>query len=106
MNPISLHKTPNPDCAELTNMAEKELAAFFSAITALFGSEKAGYAADAWLRELDAVNNVPASARDWRSITVKVATQLANRLNPATKRQQAVRRNNICVFSSQVPQAS
>jgi hypothetical protein len=108
MNPTSYRKTPgtpNPDCVEVTNMAEKELAAFFGAVTSLFGSEQAGYAADDWLNELDKMNGVPASARDWRSITANVTARLVIRLKRSTQRTHS-HGETICMFLSEVPLAS
>jgi hypothetical protein len=54
-------------------MAERELAAFFNAVKQLFGSRQATLSAEDWLHELMAVNGMPASAREWRVFTVKVA---------------------------------
>lgn len=51
MNPLTSHKSrnqPDPDCADLIAVAEKELAAFFSAVAELFGSEQARRAAGDW----------------------------------------------------------
>jgi len=58
-------------------MAERELTAFFHAVTQLFGPEQAKLSAEDWLRELTGIDRLPASIRDWRSISVKVAARLA-----------------------------
>jgi hypothetical protein len=71
----------NVTCANLITMAEQELAAFFGAVTKLFGSHQAGVWAEDWLRELTAVNVLPTSACEWRLLTVKVVTRLAPRVN-------------------------
>ena len=63
------------------NMAERELSAFFTAVTELFGSEQAEVSAEDWLRELIACNDLPASAREWRTLTVSAAVRLAGRVN-------------------------
>ena len=63
-------------------VAEQELTAFFSAVTEMFGSEQAEHSACDWLRELEAVHHLPASTREWRLITIKVATRVANRVAP------------------------
>jgi len=110
MNPLARNKpskNPKPDCADLMRMAEQELAAFFSAVTELFGSEQAEHSAEDWLLELEEINDLPASTREWRLLTAKVATRLASRVNASSlsTEGQALRRKKICVFSSQVPQA-
>jgi len=84
MNQVALSKPAkkhDPDCAELMTMAEQELAAFFSAVKELFGSEQAKLSAEDWLRELAAINCLPASTREWRSLTVNVSTRLARRVH-------------------------
>ena len=45
-------------------MAEHELAAFFGAVTELFGSEQAGLSAENWLEEFLASETLPAATRD------------------------------------------
>ena len=86
MNPLTLNKPPkntDPDCAGLMTMAERELAAFFSAVRELFGSELAKHSAEDWLNELETADGLPASTREWRLITAKVARRLASRVVPA-----------------------
>jgi hypothetical protein len=81
MNQLCVDERPinrNPACSDQT-MAERELAAFFSAVTELFGSEQARLSAEDWLHELAAMNSLPASTRDWRRITVEAAKRLARR---------------------------
>ncbi len=65
-------------------MAERELSAFFNAVTRVFGSEQAELSAEDWLRELAEIDGLPASAREWRSITAKVSTRLASRVNASS----------------------
>jgi hypothetical protein len=60
-------------------MAERELSAFFKAITQSFGSEQAEISAEDWLQELIEVDGLPASAREWRLISAKASTWLASR---------------------------
>ncbi len=74
-------KNEDPGCSDIMKMAERELAAFFHAVTELFGSEQAQASAEDWLSELKATSNLPASTRQWRLFTVKVLARLANRLN-------------------------
>jgi hypothetical protein len=65
-------------------MAQRELAAFLSALREQFGSEQAKLSAEDWLQELAAMGNLPFSARQWRGITVSVLARLANRLNASS----------------------
>ena len=69
-------------CAELLNMAQRELAAFFRAATELFGAEQAELSAEDWLHEVEVGAALPASIREWRQLTIKVIAQLAQRCNP------------------------
>ncbi len=80
MNSLARYKpSNNPDdpCPGLMTMAERELSAFFNAITQLFGLEQAQLAAEDWLHELVETDGLPTSAREWRLITVKVSTRLS-----------------------------
>jgi len=81
MNPLARHKpskSSNHSCSDLTTMAERELSAFFNAVTQLFGSEQAELSAEDWLQELIEIDGLPTSARGWRLITAKVSTRLAS----------------------------
>ena len=87
MNPVARYKPPtnfNPGCTDLMMMAELELSAFFNAVTELFGSEQAEISAEDWLRELIEIDGLPASTREWRLITARVSTRLANRVNASS----------------------
>jgi len=77
-------KDANLDCADFMTMAERELAAFFSAVTELFGSEQAEHSADDWLHELVKIDGLPASTREWRLITARASTRLANHVNASS----------------------
>jgi len=84
MNPFLRHKptkNSNHPCPDLTTMADRELSAFFNAITQMFGSEQAELSAEDWLHELIEIDDLPTSAREWRSITEKVSTRLASRVS-------------------------
>lgn len=59
--------------ARLMGNAERELAAFFAAVTGLFGSEHATLAATGWLERLEKMKDLPASFHEWRSLTIEVA---------------------------------
>lgn len=64
-------------------MAERELAAFLNAVTRSFGPEERELSAEDWLQELNKTERLPASTREWRSITAKASTRLAGRVNPS-----------------------
>ena len=87
MNPLARYKPPkksNSPCADLMTMAERELSAFFDAVSQLFGSEQAQLSAEDWLHELIEIDGLPTSARDWRLITAKVSTRLAGRVRTSS----------------------
>jgi hypothetical protein len=85
MNQFAIPKQPrNPDCADSMSLAERELSAFFNAVTQLFGSEQADLAAEDWLHELIEIDCLPASAREWRLITAKVSTRLPGGVNASS----------------------
>jgi hypothetical protein len=87
MNPLARYKpskNSNPPCADLIAMAERELSAFFNAVTQSFGSEQAELSAEDWLQELIEIDGLPASTREWRLITAKVSTRLARRVNASS----------------------
>jgi hypothetical protein len=87
MNPLARDKTStnsNSGCADLMTMAERELSAFFSAITQLYGSEQAELSAEDWLHELIEIDGRPASTREWRLITAKVSTRLPAGVNASS----------------------
>ena len=87
MNSLAGYKpseNSNPRCADLMTMAERELSAFFNAVTQLFGSEQAELSAEDWLQELIEIDALPASAREWRSITAKVSTRLPSGVNASS----------------------
>jgi len=74
----------NPACIEVMTMAERELSAFFNAVTQLFGSEQAELSAEDWLQELIEIDGLPTSVPKWRSITAKVSTRLASRVRASS----------------------
>jgi hypothetical protein len=87
MNPLARYEpstNSNAGCADLTTMAERELSAFFRAVTELFGLEQAELSAKDWLHELTATDALPTSAHEWRLLTAKVSTRLAGRLNASS----------------------
>ena len=82
MNPLARYelKNSNHPCPDLATMAERELSAFFNAITQLFGAEQAELSAEDWLRELTEIDDLPTSTREWRLITAKASTRIASRV--------------------------
>ena len=70
----------DPHCADFMTMAERELSAFFHAVTQLFGAEQAERSAEDWLHELSEIGALPSSTREWRSITTKASGKLAARV--------------------------
>ena len=74
----------NPACIEVMTMAERELSAFFNAVTQLFGPEQADLSAEDWLHELIKIDGLPASTREWRFITAQASTRLARRLSASS----------------------
>lgn len=84
MNQLTVDKPRNnhdPHCPGVMAIAERELAAFFRAVTELFGSELAELSVEEWLEELAATNGLPSSAREWRHISLKICKRLATRLS-------------------------
>jgi hypothetical protein len=83
--PIPLYDWKNshsPADADLMVIAERELGAFIRAVTELFGPEQARLAAEDWVDELELMDALPGpTRRDWGSVTVAAAAQLARRLN-------------------------
>jgi len=87
MNPRARYElsiNSNSGCADLMTMAERELSAFFNAVTQLFGSEQAELSAEDWLQELIEIDDLPTSVPKWRSITAKVSTRLASRVRASS----------------------
>jgi hypothetical protein len=72
----------NSICKEQTQMAERELWAFISAVKELFGPNQAQLSAVDWLDESELMDIQPGStSRDWRAVTIAASARLANRLN-------------------------
>ena len=71
---------------EQTHLAERELSAFISAVTKLYGPEQARISAEDWLEESELMDSPPRSEeRDWRAVTIAASARLANRVKvPAT----------------------
>ena len=72
----------NSICIEQTQMAERELSAFISAVKEFLGPEQAQLSAVDWLDELELMASHPgATSRHWRAVTIAASVRLANRLN-------------------------
>jgi hypothetical protein len=71
----------NSSCTGLMSTAERELGAFISAVTELYGPEQAQISAGDWLDELESMDGRREFAsRELRLITIAAAARLANRL--------------------------
>ena len=80
-----LTNSDSPAFAKLMTMAERELGAFISVVTELFGSEQAKLAAEDWLDEFVLMETLPGlTSRDWRLITIAASARLANRVNASS----------------------
>ena len=78
-------------CREQILMAERELSAFVSAVTELFGPEQAKLSAHDWLEESELTDSPPRStSRDWRAVTITASARLANRLTVAIHQRTLV----------------
>ena len=87
MNSLARYKpSQNSDsgCTDLMTMAERELSAFFNAVTEVFGAEQAEISAEDWLQEVIDIDGLPASTREWRLITAKASTRLASRVSASS----------------------
>ena len=69
-------------------LAERELSAFVTAVTELFGSEQAEASAEEWFRELMASDDFPATTREWRTVTITAAAKLAIRVDASAYQQR------------------
>jgi hypothetical protein len=88
MNSLARYKpSQNSDsrCTDLTMMAERELSAFFNAVTEVFGTEQAEISAEDWLREVIEIDGLPASAREWQLITARASARLASRVSASSR---------------------
>ena len=71
----------SPAYSELVRRTERELGAFISAVTELYGAEQARLSAIDWLDQFECINDASGSTtHDWRLVTVRAAVCLVNRL--------------------------
>jgi hypothetical protein len=76
---------------EQTHLAERELSAFISAVTQMFGTEQARASTEDWLEESELMDGPPRSAnRNWRSVTIAASARLASRVDAAQHRQKCI----------------
>ncbi len=76
--------------AEQLQCAGRELAAFISAVTRLYGAEQARISAEDWLNEAQEMTGSPRPAgRNFRAVTIAASALLAERLNQARSPTQA-----------------
>jgi hypothetical protein len=81
---------PSGGYADEVQCADRELAAFISAVTKLYGAEQARISAKDWLDEAQEMDGVQRSARrNWRAVTIAASALLANRLNQSRRRTRA-----------------
>ncbi len=75
--------------SELVVTAERELAAYYTAISATYGLEEAMQAAHDWIEELEradkeklkcAPRHIAGALPNWRSVTISAAHRLASRV--------------------------
>jgi len=73
-----------------SHLAERELAAFISAVTKLFGPEQARTSTEDWLDEAELINGLARrNGEDWRSVTIAAPARLANRIDTRHYRQKS-----------------
>lgn len=90
----------NPIDGELKTMAERELSSFFRTVTELYGSEQAEASTEDWLRELMARNDLPVSAREWRTLTIAAGAKLASRVNASAQSPTCPQRSSVSCAAS------
>ena len=74
----------NSTYSDQMHLAERELSAFISAVTELFGPEQAKLSTEDWLDESELMDSPPRStSRDWRAVTVAASARVAGRLAAA-----------------------
>jgi hypothetical protein len=71
----------NANCACWTRMAERELSAFMSPVTELYGPAQARIAAEDWIDTFESMGEpFGFTTGEWRKITIGAASRLAARL--------------------------
>ena len=100
LNIVETGNQPQAEC-NLFMSAMKELAAFFTAIDNLFGTEQARRSALNWIEELESIDwQVEDSMPNWRQATV-AASALLN-TSHCTKVSQSGSRRNAPTFPPEI----
>jgi len=85
VKPSTSNSNRKSNVGDLTAAAERELGAFVSAVTDLYGVDQARIASEDWILALEMMDVVPElSNRSWRTLTIISASRLAERLNPVS----------------------
>jgi hypothetical protein len=81
--PVTSNSNRKSNVSDLTAAAERELGAFVSAVTDLYGGAQARLAAEDWILALEMMDVAPElPSHVWRTLTIISASRLAERLNP------------------------
>jgi hypothetical protein len=83
VKPVTSNSNRKSNVRDLTAAAERELGAFVSAVTDLYGGAQARLAAEDWILALEMMDVAPElPSHVWRTLTIISASRLAERLNP------------------------
>jgi hypothetical protein len=66
--------------------AERELGAFMSAVSDMFGMDHARRAAHDWLDEFEKSGKLPETERDFETVTIAAAVRVATRMNSGAEK--------------------
>lgn len=92
-------------CEEQIHLAERELSSFLTAVTVLYGPERARLSAEGWLEESELMDSPHRSeARDWRAVTIAASARLANQVNYRAAWADAPRTSNLLPDTLQFPE--
>jgi hypothetical protein len=97
----SNHSFSISDYENQAHIAERELSAFVTAVTELFGVDQARAATEDWLQEAELMD-IPlrSTSRDWRSVTVAASARLASRIEAS---RHAVKSNAVSTDTKVLP---
>ena len=76
-----------PKLLKLALTGERELAAFLSSVTMLYGADQAGRSAEDWLLEFELLPS-PRCDVNWRAVTIAASARLARRLSAQSSRSE------------------
>ncbi len=81
--------------ADQTHLAERELSAFFTAVTELFGPDQARLSSEDWLEESEFLDSPRRSGvHSWRVVTIAASTRLAKRVSATITHEFSPHINN------------